>query len=186
MIIAVFGKIGSGKTTVCNKFVKFHPSFKIINADLIAKELLNRQDVKESLKKIDKSIITSKNQVDRKYLRKIIFANKELGEKVDMLLWPMITEEINQQISNQPADYIIEVALLNQLKLEHVDLKIKVKSNIFKTLFRVIKRDNASLSNVFKIWWKQTKLLRKTKYDISIRHFYELEFYLQKNKLIDW
>ncbi|AJM71738.1 dephospho-CoA kinase [Mycoplasma yeatsii] len=185
MIIGIFGKIGSGKTTISSKFTNFHPNFKIINADIVAKKCLEQEEVKNKLKKIDENILDNDNNIDRKYLREKIFSNKEFGQKIDDLLWPIISDEINKEISFDPAaNYIIEAALLNKLKIPNIDFKVKVKSNLFKIAYRVKKRDGVSLFNIFKIWLKQTKLLKKVKSDITIKYFYELELYIQKNKII--
>ncbi|WP_041159656.1 dephospho-CoA kinase [Mycoplasma capricolum] len=184
MIIGIYGKIGSGKTYISNKFINFHPEFKIINADDVSKKVLENQEIKSKLFEIDNSIIKD-NKVDKKYLRKKLFTNKKLKQKVDSLLWPLISREIQKEISNNPSsNYIIEAALLFELNLTNLDLTVKVKSSLLKSIFRVLKRDKTNIRDILRIRRSQNKSIKRKKPDLVISNFYQLEFYIQKNRLL--
>ncbi|MCK8461508.1 dephospho-CoA kinase [Mycoplasma capricolum subsp. capricolum] len=184
MIIGIYGKIGSGKTYISNKFINFHPEFKIINADDVSKKVLENQEVKSKLFEIDNSIIKD-NKVDKKYLRKKLFTNKKLKQQVDSLLWPLISREIQKEISNNPSsNYIIEAALLFELNLTNLDLTVKVKSSLLKSIFRVLKRDKTNIRDILRIRRSQNKSIKRKKTDLVISNFYQLEFYIQKNRLL--
>ncbi|WBX36635.1 dephospho-CoA kinase [Mycoplasma capricolum] len=184
MIIGIYGKIGSGKTYISNKFINFHPEFKIINADDVSKKVLENQEIKSKLFEIDNSIIKN-NKVDKKYLRKKPFTNKKLKQQVDSLLWPLISREIQKEISNNPSsNYIIEAALLFELNLTNLDLTVKVKSSLLKSIFRVLKRDKTNIRDILRIRRSQNKSIKRKKSDLVISNFYQLEFYIQKNRLL--
>ncbi len=184
MIIGIYGKIGSGKTYISNKFINFHPEFKIINADDVSKKVLENQEIKSKLFEIDNSIIKD-NKVDKKYLRKKLFTNKKLKQQVDSLLWPLISREIQKEISNNPSsNYIIEAALLFELNLTNLDLTVKVKSSLLKSIFRVLKRDKTNIRDILRIRRSQNKSIKRKKPDLVISNFYQLEFYIQKNRLL--
>ncbi|WP_434335317.1 dephospho-CoA kinase [Mycoplasma capricolum subsp. capricolum] len=184
MIIGIYGKIGSGKTYISNKFINFHPEFKIINADDVSKKVLENQEIKSKLFEIDNSIIKD-NKVDKKYLRKKLFTNKKLKQQIDSLLWPLISREIQKEISNNPSsNYIIEAALLFELNLTNLDLTVKVKSSLLKSIFRVLKRDKTNIRDILRIRRSQNKSIKRKKPDLVISNFYQLEFYIQKNRLL--
>ncbi|WP_434337818.1 dephospho-CoA kinase [Mycoplasma capricolum] len=184
MIIGIYGKIGSGKTYISNKFINFHPEFKIINADDVSKKVLENQEIKSKLFGIDNSIIKN-NKVDKKYLRKKLFTNKKLKQQIDSLLWPLISREIQKEISNNPSsNYIIEAALLFELNLTNLDLTVKVKSSLLKSIFRVLKRDKTNIRDILRIRRSQNKSIKRKKPDLVISNFYQLEFYIQKNRLL--
>ncbi|AJK51075.1 dephospho-CoA kinase [Mycoplasma capricolum subsp. capripneumoniae] len=184
MIIGIYGKIGSGKTYILNKFINFHPEFKIINADDVSKKVLENQEIKSKLFEIDNSIIKD-NKVDKKYLRKKLFTNKKIKQQVDSLLWPLISREIQKEISNNPSsNYIIEAALLFELNLTNLDLTVKVKSSLLKSIFRVLKRDKTNIRDILRIRRSQNKSIKRKKPDLVISNFYQLEFYIQKNRLL--
>ncbi|WP_434325204.1 dephospho-CoA kinase [Mycoplasma capricolum] len=184
MIIGIYGKIGSGKTYISNKFINFHPEFKIINADDVSKKVLENQEIKSKLFEIDNSIIKD-NKVDKKYLRKKLFTNKKLKQQIDSLLWPLISREIQKEISNNPSsNYIIEAALLFELNLTNLDLTVKVKSSLLKSIFRVLKRDKTNIRDILRIRRSQNKSIKRKKPDLVISDFYQLEFYIQKNRLL--
>ncbi|WP_434324548.1 dephospho-CoA kinase [Mycoplasma capricolum] len=184
MIIGIYGKIGSGKTYISNKFINFHPEFKIINADDVSKKVLENQEVKSKLFEIDNSIIKD-NKVDKKYLRKKLFTNKKLKQQVDSLLWPLISREIQKEISNNSSsNYIIEAALLFELNLTNLDLTVKVKSSLLKSIFRVLRRDKTNIRDILRIRRSQNKSIKRKKPDLVISNFYQLEFYIQKNRLL--
>ncbi|WP_107682023.1 dephospho-CoA kinase, partial [Mycoplasma mycoides] len=150
MIIGIYGKIGSGKTYISNKFINFHPEFKIINADDVSKKMLENQEIKSKLFEIDNNIIRD-DKVDKKYLRKTLFTNKKLKQQVDSLLWPLISKQIQKEIKNNPnTNYIIEAALLFELNLTNLDLIVKVKSSLLKSIFRVLKRDKTNIRDILR------------------------------------
>ncbi|WFQ94041.1 dephospho-CoA kinase [Mycoplasma feriruminatoris] len=184
MIIGIYGKIGSGKTYISNKFVEFHPEFKIIDADVVSKKLLLDENIKSKLFEIDNNII-KENKVDKKYLRKKLFTNKKLKKQIDNLLWPLISEQIQLEISNNPnISFIIEAALLFELNLTNLDLIVKVKSSFLKSLIRVLKRDKTNIRDILRIRRSQNKSIKRKKPDLVISKFYQLELYIQKNRLL--
>ncbi|PTD30991.1 Dephospho-CoA kinase [Mycoplasma leachii 06049] len=185
MIIGIYGKIGSGKTYISNKFINFHPEFKIINADDVSKKILENQEIKSKLFKIDNNIIRD-DKVDKKYLRKTLFTNKKLKQQVDSLLWPLISKQIQKEIKNNPnTNYIIEAALLFELNLTNLDLIVKIKSSLLKSIFRVLKRDKTNIRDILRIRRSQNKSIKRKKPDLAISDFYQLEFYIQKNRLLE-
>ena len=148
--IGLTGGIGSGKSTVCNIFSKLGvPS---IDADTIAKRLVQPgMPALQSIINIFGKKITQKDgSLDRKKLRKIIFANNAERKKLEDIMHPIIYASMLKEIKKITAKYcILSIPLLLEtdfVKIIDRILVVDVPKSL--QLMRVAKRDNISENDI--------------------------------------
>ncbi len=108
--LVLTGGIATGKSTVANIFKEF--GFKIIDADKIAHETLERSQAK-IIELFGKEYIVN-GKVDRKALGRLIFTNKDKKLKLENLLHPLIFSEIKKQSENldrEKKPYLVDIPL---------------------------------------------------------------------------
>ena len=133
MILGLTGGIASGKSTVSKIFA--HIGVEVVDADVVAKEVSERQEVVEELvaafgrEILDEGVKNRKN-IDRKKLREIIFSNRENVKKINAIIHPRVIETFEERRkSNLPNEIIIfDIPLLFEAKLEYLCDKIVVVS----------------------------------------------------------
>jgi len=151
-ILGVTGNICSGKTTVVNMFREL--GCKIIDADEIAHKVIEKEEVKEKIRKIfgDK-ILDSRGLIERKRLGKIVFNSPELLHKLEKILHPLIIKIIKFKAKMYKKGIIILCApLLFEVGLEGiVDKVLVVTVSGEEQLRRLMKRDNLTYQEAMNI-----------------------------------
>lgn len=165
MIIGLTGGIASGKSTV-SKIVKELGAI-IVDADIKAKEISEREDVVAEAKNIfGKDIIDNNGKIDRVKLKEIVFSNKEKLKELNNLIHPKVVNEFKKikESSNKNDIIIFDVPLLfetgmdkmcEKIILVFVDKDIQIK--------RMIERDNIDRELAEKIINSQMSLEEKLK-----------------------
>ena len=142
MVIGLYGKSGSGKTTACEYFLK--NGFFIINADKIGHEILKKGNKALSLvtKEFGIDYIDCSGELDRKKLGKLVFSDKNELEKLNKITKPIIEEKIINLI-NKHENTVVDGAILNNTKIiDYCDVTILIRSENSQN--RIIKRDALS------------------------------------------
>jgi dephospho-CoA kinase len=125
--VGLTGGIGAGKSTVSAFFAQL--GAKIISSDMIAQQLLDRNDIQEQLIKIFGESVVKSGITDRKYLSEQVFLDPALRLKLEALIHPEVRKEVELAFS-QVADYEIainEVPLLFEVDLvDNYDFVISV------------------------------------------------------------
>jgi len=102
-IIGIVGGICSGKSTVANEFAKL--GCKIIDADKIAHELLQKKDVKEKIVNLfGQNILNSTGKIEHQKLADVVFADTEKLSSLNKIIHPLIlkgAEELIKQYNSQ-------------------------------------------------------------------------------------
>lgn len=136
LIIGLTGKIGSGKSTVAQIFKEF--GAHVIDADKVGHEVLNQQDVKDSLRKIFGEAIFSGSQIDRKKLSSIVFSSPEKLSLLEQVVHPMIRRKIKDQLSSLSDVIVIDAAILHRLKLDELcDVVVTITAPFDKIVERL-------------------------------------------------
>jgi len=134
MIIAITGKLGSGKTTVANIFGDLGAN--IIDADKLGHELLLKESIKEKLIKVFGEDILCENKIDRKKLAKKVFHDMDALKKLNNIIHPLLKQRIMETIKQ--GINVIDAALYYELDLSSVsDKTILVKCSEDKVLKRL-------------------------------------------------
>ena len=109
-IIGLTGSIATGKSQVSN-YLK-DKGIKVVDADLIARDVANYKSVKNKIKKVFGDDLYINDQLDRKKLAEIIFANKIHRQKLNDIMHPEIYKEINKKIRGKEDLVFVDIPLL--------------------------------------------------------------------------
>lgn len=147
-IIGLTGSISTGKTQVSN-YLRDRGE-KVIDADLIAREVVDLGPVKEKIKKAFGEDIYKEDELDRKALGEIVFRDKEKRQVLNEIEHPEIYRIILEEIKNSKGRVFVDIPLLfesqhlnekygldfDEVWLVYVNRETQVK--------RLIKRDRIS------------------------------------------
>jgi dephospho-CoA kinase len=120
-IVGLTGGIASGKTTVANLFQSL--GVPILDADVISRELVIPQMPawKKIVEYFGNEILNPDQTLNRNVLRKIIFENKELKEKLEQILHPLIYETMLERAKQLKESYcLFVVPLLIETNQTHI------------------------------------------------------------------
>lgn len=109
-IIGLTGSIATGKSQVSNYLRD--KGIKVVDADLIARDVANYKSVKNKIKKAFGDDLYINDQLDRKKLAEIIFANKIHRQKLNGIMHPEIYKEINKKTRGKEDLVFVDIPLL--------------------------------------------------------------------------
>lgn len=147
-IIGLTGSISTGKTQVSN-YLRDRGE-KVIDADLIARKVVDLEPVKEKIKEAFGEDIYKDDELDRKALGEIVFRDKEKRQVLNEIEHPEIYRIILEEVKNSKGRVFVDIPLLfesqhlnekygldfDEVWLVYVNREIQVK--------RLIKRDRIS------------------------------------------
>lgn len=185
MILGLTGGIGSGKSTVSKIFLSM--GIKVFDADLIAKDILETEQVKEEIKeKLGKEFINLKsNSVDKELLKKEVFNNSKKLNILNGIVHPRVVEIYIKkylEFKDKKEIVIFDVPLLFEVNLErYCDKVIVVDIDLKVQIERIKNRDNIDVALINKIIAAQmSREERNMKADILIENNGSLEELKQK------
>ena len=154
--LAITGGIGSGKTTVLNWFEsKLIPT---INADKISRDLVAKgQDGLQTI--VDyfgDAVLNAGGELDRDYMRQLIFTNPEAKTTLENILHPLIRQETQNQLDyfekEEQQIVVVEIPLLAETgKPDYIDLVWAIACSAKTQLARVKVRKNMSEDDIITI-----------------------------------
>ena len=153
MLIGLTGGIGSGKS-LAGDFFK-GKNIDVIDADDLAHNALDRkgEGYKKFLDVFGETFLDENSEIDRKALRKYIFQNPEMKNKLEEIVHPIVQNGILNFINNSNSIYrIIIVPLIaetNSSSFYDRVLAIDCKKEI--QIERASKRDNSKKDQILKI-----------------------------------
>jgi len=160
LIIGVTGSFGSGKNTVSGIFKSL--GAKIIDADAIAHSCIkpDKQAYRKIIYFFGRDILKPNQEIDRKRLGRLVFADKQLLKKLNSFIHPQIIKTIRSKINRiKKGVIILNAPLLLEAGLRNmVDKLVVVKIDRRKQLARLSK--NTSLG--------QEEIIKRIKYQIPL------------------
>lgn len=169
--IGLTGNIGTGKSTVARIFEILN--VPVYHADLQARKLLDREDVKEQiLRFFGRDILNKNNEIDRKALAAIVFVNTQKLAQLNALIHPLIEADFMKWcLFHQSADYVVhEAAILFESNFQRLfDATILVIAPEELCISRVMARDGISKDIVLtrlQHQWSQDEKLKLADYKI--------------------
>lgn len=148
--IGLTGGIGSGKSTVAKYFAEL--GVAIIDADKIARELVatGTPALTKIVEHFGNKILTSRDELDRKCLRKLIFSNPKQKQWLERLLHPLIYHEMENQLQQVKSPYcILVIPLLVETQQEKlVDRILVVDASQEQQINRTMKKNKISEKEV--------------------------------------
>ncbi len=164
--IALTGGIGSGKSTVADKFQDL--GAPIIDSDVISREIVKPGTacLNTIVNEFGSELLTSKGTLDRHKLRKIIFNDETTKKKLEDILHPVIYQEIEDQISriNYPYCLIVIPLLVETQAMHRFDRILVVDTAKDLQIKRATSRDKSSVQIIEKIINSQASRNQRLKY----------------------
>ena len=148
--VGLTGGIGCGKTTVSNLFKQL--SVPVIDADEIAHALVNPAGIAltQISQQFGQTYILPDGNLDRSKLRETIFNDVEKKTQLENIMHPLISAEIEQQLSELSAPYaILSIPLLLETKMQaFVDHILVIDCPMEVQINRVKLRDQLSAAQI--------------------------------------
>jgi dephospho-CoA kinase len=166
--IAVTGGMGSGKSFVAEKLAEILCA-ESVSADFICRKLLEPGQAahEEMYKQFSKDFFFENGELNRRYLRKTIFTDALLRQKVDDLLHPLVREELLHRCKvteTKGVNLVIEVPLLFEKGWQRdFDTTLVVYADEETCIKRIIERDLVSTEEAKEGIACQMSLLEKCK-----------------------
>lgn len=191
MIVAITGGIGSGQSTVCNFFKEWR--CKVINADLKAKEVIQRDKKlqKELKTAFDRSIFRRDHTLDAKRLAQLAFKDEISTQKLNQLVHPRMVESLVEEMeqarfSGKYPIICIDAALIYEICIENMfDAVIVVGAPVRIREKRVMERDGMTHNEFRSRLDKQIPLDDKVSWaDYVIKNDGTLDNLKQKSRTI--
>ena len=173
MTIAICGKSGAGKGTVCKILKEFSNDIVWVDIDKIGHSVNEKEEVKEKLVSNFGEGILTDGIVDRKKLGKRVFNSKEEMDLLGEITWHSMEEEIDYIISENKENVILlDWNLLPKTKyFKDADLRILVQAPSFDREERAMKRDKIS---------RRQFMIR----DINAPNYKDLDFDIVINNIV--
>jgi dephospho-CoA kinase len=147
MIVGLTGGIGSGKTTVLNFFKEFK-DIAVYIADIEAKKLMNTSPIiRNKLIKAFGEEAFSENSINREYLSKVVFKDKQQLQILNNIVHPEVANHFKEFVAiNKDKAYVLyENAILFETKNNlFCDYIITVFSSLEERVSRIIQRDTTT------------------------------------------
>ena len=141
-IIGILGGIASGKSTVAAEFAKL--GCKVINADKIAHELLEKEAVKRQVvAAFGPSILDSRARIDRRRLAEVVFADTRKLSSLNLMIHPLVLERAERQIERYSRQNQVRAIVLDMPLLAEVDWAKRCDRLIFVHCSKKIRAERA-------------------------------------------
>lgn len=144
--VGLTGGIASGKSTVADMFAELGAT--IIDTDIIAREVvMPGQPALDEIREVfGPKVIAADGTLDRRAMRRLVFADEPLRERLEEILHPRIRDETFRQATAAGGAYqIIVVPLLAESPLrDYVDRILVVDCARETQVRRLLERDAES------------------------------------------
>ena len=140
MVVGITGRIGSGKTEVARIFET--NGFTIVDVDRMGHKLLERDDIKKSIRDTFGNAPFIEGRINRKLLSEIVSINKDTIKTYNSIIHPPLVQELKNLINKQGKTSLVAVdcALIFEWGVEELfDYIILVKCNEDKRIQRAVK-----------------------------------------------
>ena len=163
--IAITGKIGSGKTTLCNVIKEL--GYKVYESDKEVDKLLKEKEIIREVKllyeKKVENLLYDNGKINKKSFGDFLFSNKSELESLEKLLYPLLDMQKKMFVKKNVNEKFIffDIPLLFEKKMhKEFDKVIFLEVSEEVQRQRVIKRKGMSKG-------KLDNILNNQKYDIS-------------------
>lgn len=149
IVVGLTGGIGSGKTTVAKRFKDL--GVPIYIADKEAKKLMNSSKIiRRMLNSLFGEEAYVNNELNRPFIAKEIFNNKDLLNKMNAIVHPKVGKHFQRWLNKQISPYVIkESAILFENNLQdQCDFVILVTAPKDLKISRLLERDNTTIDKI--------------------------------------
>lgn len=142
-VIGITGGIASGKTTVSDELARL--GAKIIDADLISREVNELEECKTALKAAFPSAFED-DRLDRVKLREIAFSTPEDTKKLNSITHPLIIRELKNRINATDGIVFLVVPLMFETGCEKLCDEVITVSAEEKTRIKRLMARNTDIT----------------------------------------
>ena len=149
LIIGLTGSIGTGKSTIANKFRDL--DIPVVDADLIAREVVEpgKDAYQDIVATFGEKILQNDKTLDRKVLGNLVFNDVAKRKQLNAIIHPAIRKEMVRQrdewVRNGKECVVLDIPLLYESGLTHyVDKVIVVYVDPEIQLQRIMDRDQST------------------------------------------
>lgn len=150
LVIALTGGIGSGKSTVAERFAAL--GVPVIDADLLAREqvLPGTPGLQEIIRAFGPDMLSDSGVLDRDRLRQRIFQDPSARKRLESILHPRIRAEMQQRVREVTTPYVVLVIplLIESNQTDLADRILVVDTPEALQIERVRHRDRQSIEQV--------------------------------------
>lgn len=150
LVIGLTGGIGSGKTTVTNKFEAL--GIDVVDADKLSREVVEpgMPALSAIAEHFGTDLLNSSGELERKRLREIIFNDPQEKDWLESLLHPLIADLMTRKIENCASQYCVLVSplLLETDQRRLVDRILVVDISEQSQLERTLIRDKGNADTI--------------------------------------
>lgn len=147
--VGVTGGIGSGKTTVCRVFTVI--GIPVFSADDEARVLMDsEEDIRKQVNQLAGSDMYTDGTLNRVEMARLIFNNREILQRMNKIIHPVITSRFLKWEEKQDAPYVIfEAAILFETGTSKLlDKVITVTAPVDERIERVVNRNRLTREQV--------------------------------------
>lgn len=142
-LIGLTGQSGAGKTTISEVFRE--NGYEVLNADLIARNLQENGAVIDILaQEFGQQVITDEGKLNRKVLANIVFSDEKELQKLNDIMFPLVTQVIIQMSEKTDKDKILldapQLFESGANKMCYFTIAVTAPKEIL--IERIMKRDN--------------------------------------------
>ena len=148
--VAITGNIGSGKSWVCALFEQ-RLGVPVYDSDRAAKQMYFLPNLRQQIiMRFGDRFYLSDNEIDRKYIAKVIFSDETAQRDLEGILYPALFVDFEQWSKKQDAPYVLfESALVFEKRLEkYFDAVVMVSASEATRLRRAMERDHCDEATV--------------------------------------
>jgi dephospho-CoA kinase len=147
-IIGILGGVGSGKSTVAAEFAKL--GCKVIDADKIAHELLDKKTVQDRIVALfGKNILDSSGKIDRKKLADVVFADADKLSSLNKIVHPFVLGRAEELIKRYNRQNQVKAIVLDMPLLVEVGWDKRCDKLIFVDCRRQLRAERAKKMGIF-------------------------------------
>jgi len=141
-VIGILGGIGSGKSTVAAEFAKL--GCKVIDADKIAHDLLDRKTVKEEIVGLfGEVVLDSSGRIEHKKLAGVVFASDDKLDSLNGIIHPLVLERTEELIEKYNKQNNVKAIVLDMPLLAEVGWAKRCDRLIFVNCEQKIRAERA-------------------------------------------
>ena len=147
-VIGILGGICSGKSTAAAEFAKL--GCKVIDADKIAKNLLDKEDIKDRIVSIfGDFVLDSAGKIDSRKLADIVFADIEKLSLLNKVIHPLVLARVEQLIDNYNRQKQVRAIVLDMPLLVEVGWDKRCDKLVFVDCERQNRVNRAKKFSIF-------------------------------------
>ncbi len=175
-IIGILGGIASGKSTLAKELE--NRGCAVIDADAIAKQLRQTDDVKKQIRdQFGSEVFDTAGQVDKAKLAKMVFTGRASVEAINAIVHPRVLKRTEELIAQYQNDAAVKAVVLDIPLLLETGWEKRCDKLIFVDCDRSARLERASKKGLF----DENQLKKRENFQISLDKKQKIAHYIVDN-----